>query len=617
MAFRATFVGVGKYADPDIRDLVGSTRDAVALHALFADSFPDTNPTLLIDDAATVTNIRKALKDTLGTATPEDVVVFSFSGHGSHDHRLAAFDTSLSTLTSSSIGTDELADLFKSTDAKAVFCILDCCFSGAAPAKVLEDSPIPRDPAAPLDVLVGEGRILLAASGTDQVAYEFPRARHGILTKALLDFFIAAKGPVDLLTSIGEIMRTVQAEASRMGVEQTPVLLGNVKGGLVVPKLTPGKMFFAAFPELQRIKITADISDLRPFGFPQPIIDEWSSRYTNGFNRLQLEAINQHGIISGNSLLVVAPTSAGKTFIGEIAAAKAIIDGRKAVFLMPYKALANEKFEQFSSLYGAKLGMRVIRCTGDFNDDVSNFVRGKYDLALLTYEMFLQLVVGSPYTLGQLGLIVIDEAQFITDPTRGINVELLMTFVLAAREKDIAPQIIALSAVIGEANSFNQWMGSDILFDAERPVPLIEGVIDRSGLFHFVDENGNEGYEQVLKPYEVQVRREKPSAQDLIVPLVRKLVGTGEKIIIFRNARGPAQGCANYLAQGLGLAPASDVLEELPSADQSTASTALRQCLRGGTAFHNSNLKPEEKILVERSFRDAKSPSEYWQQQRP
>ena len=150
-------------------------------------------------------------------------------------------------------------------------------------------------------------------------------------------------------------------------------------------ELTPGKTFFAAFPKLQRMKITADISDLRPFGFPQPIIDEWKSRYTNGFNRLQLEAINQHGIISGNSLLVVAPTSAGKTFIGEIAAAKAIIDGRKAVFLMPYKALANKKFEQFSSLYGAKLGMRVIRRTGDFNDDVSNFVRGKYYLALLTY----------------------------------------------------------------------------------------------------------------------------------------------------------------------------------------------------------------------------------------
>ena len=608
MAFLATFVGVGKYADPDIRDLVGSPRDAVALHALFADSFPGTNPALLIDEAATASNIRRSLQDTLGTATPDDVVIFSFSGHGSHDHRLAAFDTALSTLTASSIGMDELANLFKSTKAKAVFCILDCCFSGAAPAKVLEDSPIPRDPATPLDVLVGEGRILLAASGTNQVAYELPRARHGILTKALLDLLLGAKASIDLLASIGEVMRTVQAEAARMGVEQTPVLLGSIKGGLVIPKLKPGKAFFKAFPELQRIKVTADISDLRQFDFPQPIIDEWRDRYANGFNRLQLEAINQHGIIAGNSLLVIAPTSAGKTFIGEIAAAKAIIDGRKAVFLLPYKALVNEKFDQFSSLYGVKLGMRVIRCSGDYNDQVSNFLRGKYDLALLTYEMFLQLVVGSPHTLGQLGLIVIDEAQFITDPTRGISVELLLTFVLAAREKDIAPQIIALSAVIGDANYFNQWIGSDILFHTERPVPLIEGVIDRSGTFQFVDEVGKEGSEQVLQPYEVQVRRDKPSTQDLIVPLVHKLMTAGEKVIIFRNARGPAQGCANYLAQSLGLPPAMDALDRFPSADQSGASTALRQCLQGGTAFHNSNLKPEEKIVVEQAFRDPKSP---------
>src|ERR1700722_20273030 len=93
MSFLATFVGVGKYVDPDIRDLVGCTRDAIALHALFADTFPDSKPNLLIDYGATSANIRKALQETLGAATSDDVVIFSFSGHGSHDHRLAPFDT--------------------------------------------------------------------------------------------------------------------------------------------------------------------------------------------------------------------------------------------------------------------------------------------------------------------------------------------------------------------------------------------------------------------------------------------------------------------------------------------------------------------------------------------
>src|SRR5712692_5786897 len=231
---------------------------------------------------------------------------------------LPPFDTRLSDLINTSIGMGELAESFKSTKARAVLCILDCCFSGGAPAKVLEDSPIPRDPALPLEALVGEGRILLAASGVDQVAYENPRARHGILTKALLDLFLGAESSLDLLASVGDVMRTVQAEAARLGVAQTPMLMGTVKGGLLIPKLKPGKLFYAAFPELHRVTVTTDINDLLQLGFPNQIVEEWVLRYPKGFNPLQIEAINRHGIVEGNSLVVIAPTSAGKTFIGEI-----------------------------------------------------------------------------------------------------------------------------------------------------------------------------------------------------------------------------------------------------------------------------------------------------------
>lgn len=608
MALLATFVGVGKHLDADIRDLIGATRDAKALHALFLDTIPGSKPVLLADYDATAANIRKALQGTLGSATASDTVVFFFSGHGSHDHRLAASDTELSNLAASSIGMEELAQLFKSTKAKAVLCILDCCFSGGAPAKVLEDSPIPKTPGVPFDALIGEGRVLLTASKTDEVAYELPQIRHGILTKALLDVLLSATSDVNILSIASEIMQRVQAEAARMGVVQTPVLLGSVTGGLLLPPLKRGKAFYEAFPELKRVAITADINDLVGLGFPQSIVNEWVARYSSGLNQLQLEAINKHGIAEGNSLLVIAPTSAGKTFVGEIAAAKAISDGKKAIFLLPYKALVNEKYDQFSALYGTKVGMRVIRCSGDYNDDIGAFLKGKYDLALLTYEMFLQIVVGSPSVLNQLGLIVIDEAQFVTDPTRGISVELLLTFILAAREKGVSPQIIALSAVIGDANNFHEWLGCELLFHTHRPVPLVEGVIDRNGTYQFIDEAGKEGVTQLLSSRDVQVRREKPSTQDLLVPLIRKLISQGEKVIVFRNARGPAQGCAAYLARDLGLSPAAEALQQLPNGDNSSASSVLRDCLQGGTAFHNSNLTREERIVVEQAFREPKSP---------
>ena len=602
MALRATFIGVGKHLDPGIRDLVGSARDAIALHALFADNLPDERPELLVDEDATLQNIRMSLVHTLGSATADDIVIFSFSGHGSHDHRMAATDTSLVDLSATTLGMDELVHAFMESKAKAICCILDCCFSGEAPGKVLEESPIPRDPATPLRALAGEGKILLSACSENEVAYESPQTRHGLLTKALLDLLMESDKDTDLLSMGDEVMKRVRAEAARMGIVQTPIMFGNVRGGLSFPPMKPGPLFKSAFPEYAGVKITADFNDLLPTGIPAPVVEAWKASYP-GLNELQIQAVNEYGILEGRSVLVVAPTSSGKTFIGELAAAKAIAEGRKAVFLLPYKALVNEKFDQFSRLYGETLGMRVIRCSGDYSDDVSAFIKGKYDIAFFTYEMFLQLSVGLPFTLNMIGLVVVDEAQFITDPNRGIAVELLLTSLIAARQKGVSPQLICLSAVIGDVNRFHEWLGCELLITTKRPIPLVEGVIDRSGCFQSLDENGVEQREQMLDPRSIRMRGEKESAQDVIVPLLQKLTHEGEKVIVFRNARGPAQGCAKYLARDLGLASAQDALDALPRYDLSTSSANLRACLEGGTAFHNSNLTREERVVVEQSFR--------------
>jgi hypothetical protein len=53
MSFLSTFIGIGSYADLNIHELVGATRDAKALHALVADSIPTSSPNLLVDADAT------------------------------------------------------------------------------------------------------------------------------------------------------------------------------------------------------------------------------------------------------------------------------------------------------------------------------------------------------------------------------------------------------------------------------------------------------------------------------------------------------------------------------------------------------------------------------------
>jgi replicative superfamily II helicase len=606
MTVIAKFIGIDKYQAADIRDLTGARRDSTALWALFSDTLKDIDASLIVDEKADKETVYQQICGTLSNASPDDTVIISFSGHGTHNHRLVTHTTERDNLEKSTISMKEIADSFKKCKAKKILFILDCCFSGGAPARVLEDSPIPRDISNPFNEFLGEGRVLLAASNYDEVAYETPGSGHGILTKALIDVLMSCdKEQVDILSAISEIMDLARANAQKLGVVQTPVLVTGVTGGFTIPRLIGGDNYFSNFPEFHGIKITSSIRDLSKFGIPDQIINLWADNFKSGLNDLQLSAINDNRILDGESLFVVAPTSSGKTFIGEMATIQAVLQGKKAVFLFPYKALTSEKFDQFTMQYSDILGMRVIRCTGDYLDQTKPFIAGKYDIALLTYEMFLSLSVSEPSVLNQIGLIVIDEAQFIADPGRGIIVELLLTHILTTRAKGINPQIVALSAVVGNINDFDKWIGCKNLVTYERPIPLTEGVLDRNGIFQFIDSSGNEQTEQLLPPFSVIQRRNKPSSQDVIVPLVKKLIteNDNEKIIIFRNQRGTAEGVANYLSQELGEPSAQEALASLPNHDLSTTSERLRTCLRGGTAFHNTNLSREEKSIVESTFR--------------
>jgi helicase len=606
MATKAYFIGINKYQDSQIRDLAGATRDATALWALFSDTIPDIESHLIVDANATVEEVKKALENTLNNSTSEDTVIFTFAGHGTHDHRLVLHDTNVSSLEDTTISMTELADNFKSSAAKAILCVLDCCFSGGAPARVLEESPVARNPIDPYQSIAGKGRVLIAASNFDEQSYEMPGGGHGLLTKALLDVLQGGTDVIEIQSAMSQVLDQVRALAARLGVNQTPVHLGYIEGGLTFPVLKAGHNFYENFPESKGVKVTSNITDLSVFGFPDEILNEWANWFQNGLNELQLNAVNDYRILDGESLFIVAPTSSGKTFVGEMSAVKSVLQGNKAVFLLPYKALVNEKYDQFLRLYGERLNLRIIQCTGDRLDGSEPFMKGKYDIALLTYEMFLGLAVSTPNILNQIGLVVLDEGQFITDPNRGVTVELLLTYLIAARENGVNPQLIVLSAVIGDINNFDEWLSCKKLVTNKRPVPLVEGVLDRSGTFQFVDNAGQAKTEQLLPYGSVHQRGKSPSSQDVIVPLVQHLLSQNrtEQIIIFRNNRGSAEGCANYLAKDLGLAAATEVINKLPTRDLSSSSMRLKNCLEGGTAFHNTNLHASEKEVVERSFRD-------------
>ena len=145
--------------------------------------------------------------------------------------------------------------------------------------------------------------------------------------------------------------------------------------------------------------------------------------------------------------------------------------------------------------------------------------------------MFLNLILRNAGVLNQIGLVVLDEAQFITDPGRGI-VGGAASY--SPARSPAAWRNASTHCALGGHRQYQPFRRMACLqnsLTAIRPVPLIEGVLDRSGQFQFVDADGKEQLTQLLPYHAIQVRETKPSAQDVIVPLVQQLVrGTTEKL---------------------------------------------------------------------------------------
>lgn len=136
--------------------------------------------------------------------------------------------------------------------------------------------------------------------------------------------------------------------------------------------------------------------------------------------------------------------------------------------------------------------------------------------------------------------MVVDEVQMIADRSRGANLEFLLTLVRMRRREGIEPQVIALSAVIGETHGFKRWLGARLLRRIERPVPLYEGLILWDGRRRYID--ATTGHEVENDPVILPQWSGKNSSQDIIIPIVRKLVDDGQQIIVFRETRGCVKG---------------------------------------------------------------------------
>lgn len=177
------------------------------------------------------------------------------------------------------------------------------------------------------------------------------------------------------------------------------------------------------------------------------------------------------GLLEGKNLLVCTPTASGKTLIAELAMLKSILERNgKAIYIVPLRALANEKFNDFKNKY--KGFCEVALTTGDL-DSSDEYLRN-YNLVVCTSEKLDSLIRHHAPWLKDVGVVVIDEIHLLNDASRGPTLELLMV-ILKRLLKNI--QIIGLSATIGNPEELAEWLDANLVQDSWRPVELHQGIL--------------------------------------------------------------------------------------------------------------------------------------------
>ncbi len=214
-----------------------------------------------------------------------------------------------------------------------------------------------------------------------------------------------------------------------------------------------------------------EIKELLRFGVPEFVVCHFKEKGIDRLNSPQVKAIGQ-GLLEDKNMLICTPTGSGKTAIATFAITKSLCKNRgsKAIYLVPLKSLANEKYKDYQDLF-KESGFNVMIHTGDI-DSRSEFL-ANYDLLILTIEKMDSLLRHNVSWIKDISIIIFDEIHLLNDTERGPTLEVLIT-ILKQSIKDA--QIIALSATIGNAEELAEWLHAELVVDDWRPVKLHKGI---------------------------------------------------------------------------------------------------------------------------------------------
>ncbi len=291
--------------------------------------------------------------------------------------------------------------------------------------------------------------------------------------------------------------------------------------------------------------------------------------------------------LSGKNMVLSIPTASGKSLVAYLAILNSVLKGGKALYIVPLKALASEKYEELSKF--ADLGLKIGESTGDY-DDIDPKL-GTYDIVVATSEKVDSLLRHRNRWLKQITVVVADEVHLINDPDRGPTLEVIL---VKFRTFNPDAQLVALSATIRNCSELAEWLDAELVMSEWRPVPLREGVCADGEIF-FTDNK----------------RRRLPEDVSPIHAIVAQTLDSGGQCLVFVNTRRSTEALAlelGPLVKGRMGDKTEGIRDEVKrlSRDQeepTSLGNKLSKSLRNGCGFHHAGLTTAQRRLVESAFR--------------
>lgn len=304
------------------------------------------------------------------------------------------------------------------------------------------------------------------------------------------------------------------------------------------------------------------------------------------------------GVARGESILVVSPTSTGKTQIALWAIAGGLERGCNTVYLVTHRALAKQKFEDFKTqLMGPFLGgnaASLVVATGDYVEDAEGVVPGeplRAPLLVATYEKYLALLSASGVPKNMRNTVVVcDEIQLLGDPSRGQNVEVLLTLLRNAGWR----QFVGLSAVLQQrdATDLANWLGVKLVVQHAREKHL-RYECWTEGRMVVVSSDRPDQTEDAALP-----------AGAALDPIAALMTLLGQKdsprpVIVFCMKKQDTYDLARRFVETAYRGQKGQMSLAFDGLPATSANEFLASILERGVASHNADLTDEERHIVE------------------